>query len=145
MGEHAAETFPKSKRLRKRREFLSVQEGGSRIVLASGIVLLAARSDGTPARLGVTVTRKFGNAVQRNRAKRVFREAFRRSPGLFPAGTDVVVIPKQTAAGALSVSRILGEWEAAGRLIAARAGSLRRTLAKTAAATHTPAPEGSKE
>jgi ribonuclease P protein component len=135
-GAHA---FPKGRRLRKRREFLPVQDGGSRISLPSCIVLLAARSDQKPARLGITVTRKFGDAVRRNRAKRLVREVFRRLPGLFPAGIDVVVIPK-TSAGPLSLVQLENEWQGAARLIAARSDSLRRTLAKTPGATQTAAP-----
>ena len=46
-------------------------------------------------RLGITVTRKVGNAVFRNRAKRVTREAFRRTRDGLPPGTDVVVIVKR--------------------------------------------------
>jgi ribonuclease P protein component len=133
--------FPKSKRLRKRREFLPVQEGGSRIALPSCIVLLAARGDDGPPRLGITVTRKYGDAVRRNRAKRLIREGFRRSPELFPGGIDVVIIPKTSAVGTLSLAGLLAEWRGAGRLIAARADSLRRALAKRPAKTQTGAPK----
>ncbi len=104
-------------------------------MLPSCIVLLQPRSDDEPARLGITVTRKFGNAVARNRAKRLFREAFRRSTGLFPEGIDVVIIPKNLRAGPdrppTSLSILQDEWQKASRLIAARADSLRRALAKT--------------
>jgi len=105
-------------------------------------VLLAVRGDDRPARLGITVTRKFGDAVRRNRAKRLIREAFRRCPELFPAGTDVVVIPKTTVNPALSLVGLLEQWRGAGRLIAARADSLRRALAKTPPPTQTAAPKG---
>jgi ribonuclease P protein component len=140
-----SQAFPKSKRIRKRREFLSIQEGGSRVSLPSCIVLLAARSDDAPARLGITVTRKFGDAVCRNRAKRLIREAFRRSPDLFPPGLDVVIIPKNLAAGTLSIAQIGAEWRGASRLIAARAASLRRALAKSPPRTQTAAPKGRAE
>jgi ribonuclease P protein component len=140
-------SFPKSRRLRRRREYLSVQGSSSRITLPSCIVLLQPRLDDEPARLGITVTRKFGNAVARNRAKRVVREVFRRSPELFPSGVDLVVIPKSSGAGAkdpfVSFSDLLGEWQKASRLIAARADSLRRALAKTPVTTQTGVPRGS--
>jgi len=129
------QSFPKSQRLRKRSEFLAVQGSGSRLTLPSCIVLLKPRTDERPARLGITVTRKFGNAVARNRAKRLFREVFRRSYELFPPGIDVVVIPKNQ--GANSLSELQGEWQKASRLIASRADSLRRTLANTPATTQT--------
>jgi ribonuclease P protein component len=99
--------------------------------------VLAARPDDAPARLGITVTRKFGNAVARNRAKRVVRDVFRRSPDQLPAGIDVVVIPKTSACGSLSSVNLLEEWHGAARLIAARAASLRRALAKMPDATQT--------
>jgi ribonuclease P protein component len=86
--------FPASRRLRTRREFLLVQNHGAKITLPSFIVLVHARADERAARLGITVTRKFGPAVLRNRAKRLLREAFRLTPDLLPAGVDVVIIPK---------------------------------------------------
>jgi len=46
-------------------------------------------------RIGITVTKKTGNAVFRNRIKRLIREFFRRNKNLFPAGHDVVVMAKK--------------------------------------------------
>jgi len=145
LEERAQHAFPRARRLRKRSEFLPVQQAGSRIVLPSAILLVAARADDGPARLGITVTRKFGGAVQRNRAKRVIREAFRRSPELFPPGIDLVVIPKASAARSLSLAAFVDEWRGASRLIAARASSLRRALAKTPREAQTAAPKGHPE
>jgi ribonuclease P protein component len=143
--ERAQHAFPKARRLRKRREFLPVQQSGSRIALPSAILLIAARADDGPARLGITVTRKFGGAVQRNRAKRLIREAFRRYPNLFPPGIDVVLIPKTSAASSLSLAAFVDEWEGASRLIAARATSLRRALAKTPRGAQTAPSKGHRE
>ena len=50
------------------------------------------------ARLGVTVSRKVGNAVVRNRVKRRIREWFRRDGQALVAGRDVVVIARSSAA-----------------------------------------------
>ena len=47
----------------------------------------------TVGRLGIAATKKLGGAVQRNRAKRLIREVFRRNNGA--PGFDVVVIPKR--------------------------------------------------
>ncbi len=48
-------------------------------------------------RLGVTVTRKVGKAVKRNRIKRLVREAFRRERHALPAGLDMVWVAKRDA------------------------------------------------
>jgi ribonuclease P protein component len=138
MGPHA---MPRQRRIRKRRDFLATQGAGSRIALASCILLLRARGDDGPARVGVTVTRKFGGAVARNRAKRVVREAFRRTPELVPKGIDLVVIPKSDRT--LTTAQLIEEWRRAGRLIGARADSLQRELAKTPNTTQTARPRDS--
>jgi ribonuclease P protein component len=46
------------------------------------------------SRLGVAVSRKYGNAVRRNRIKRVFRAAFRKCQHDLPAGFDYVLLPR---------------------------------------------------
>ena len=91
--------FPRSGRLRKRRDFLAVQGAGA-VVHTRHFVLLVKR-DGA-GRVGITVSRKIGNSVTRNRVKRLVREAVRQwgdSPWV-PAGRDVVVVAKRSAARA---------------------------------------------
>lgn len=51
-------------------------------------------SSGDAARLGLSVSRKVGGAVERNRFKRVVREQFARVAHLLPGGLDVVVIAR---------------------------------------------------
>jgi ribonuclease P protein component len=52
------------------------------------------------SRLGVTLSRKVGNAVVRNRARRLIREIFRAQQEVREAGLDIVVHTKPEIAGA---------------------------------------------
>lgn len=109
------EGFPKRIRLRKRREFLAVQRGGQRVSTPHFIVY-GRPNGGGATRLGITVSRKAGNAVTRNRVKRLVREAFRRNTARLPTGLDLVLVARQgqPPAGYEEVlSEMLG---AAGRL-----------------------------
>jgi ribonuclease P protein component len=88
-------------RLRQRVDYVAVQNGG--IKLHGRHVLAMARRRDTATlggRLGLTVTKKVGNAVVRNRIKRLLRE-WLRTHGWVPTGWDMVVVAKDTAAGQL--------------------------------------------
>ena len=94
------ERFPKSSRLRRRSEFLRVQEGGRKFHTDSFLVFVLPQGDPGATRVGVTASRKLGGAVVRNRVKRLVREAFRRHKMLFPGGLDVVFVAKKSAVDA---------------------------------------------
>ena len=102
--------FPRSLRLRKRRDYLAVQDAGV-VVHTRNFVLLVKR-DGA-GRVGITVSKKIGNSVTRNRVKRLVREALRLwgDQPWPPAGRDVVVVAKRSAAraGLAEVARELGQ------------------------------------
>lgn len=114
-----AETFPKTARVRRRSEFLTLGRTGRRFATQNFLLLHASAGSG-PARLGITVTRKIGNAVLRNRIKRAVRETFRRCRTRLPDGLAMVVIARSGAARASSQA-IAGELIPAFEGIAARA------------------------
>lgn len=116
--------FPKARRVRTRAEFLQVQSG-PRVSARGFVVFVRARPDEEPARLGITVTRKFGGAVQRNRAKRLLREAFRLYPQLFPRGADLVVLVRP-GSFPRTLAELRSEWQKVSGNLAARVVGLRR-------------------
>jgi ribonuclease P protein component len=88
----------KEMRLRRRADFVQVQSTGQKLHGRHVIALARKRSSPLLAgRLGITVTKKVGNAVVRNRIKRLVRE-WMRLHGWVPAGWDIVVVAKDTAA-----------------------------------------------
>jgi ribonuclease P protein component len=88
-------------RLRRRPEFLKVQESGQKFSTDAflALVLPRAQPEGT-TRLGLTVSTKVGNAVVRNRIRRRLRELFRTRRQRLPKGLDVVLIARTQAAEA---------------------------------------------
>jgi ribonuclease P protein component len=85
----------KAARLRRRREFLAVQQRGTRLH-ADEVVVIALPSGGARPRIGITVSSKVASAVERNRVKRWVREAFRAAQGDWPA-VDLVVVARKGA------------------------------------------------
>jgi len=89
--------FPKSARLLKPAEFDRVFK--KRISASDGLIIAyAALGESEQPRLGLTVSRKCGNAVVRNRWKRSLREAFRLVQHELPRHLDLIVLPQRGAA-----------------------------------------------
>ena len=87
--------FSNTQRVRRRAEFQQVFDAGIR-VSSRFFTLLIARHEGPVARLGIVASKKLGDAVRRNRAKRLIREVFRlNQPLQGGAGVDLVVIPRR--------------------------------------------------
>lgn len=90
------ETFPRSERLRAHREFQALFRRGARVERPS-FVLLWERAPG-PRRVGMAVSRRLGGSVERNRARRRLREAYRRGRGLLsPTGIRLLFVARPRA------------------------------------------------
>ena len=114
------EGFPRARRVRKRLDYLRIQNQGRRYSTPHLLVFAMSSSDdlepskgsrppdpepskgvSSPAtRFGVTVSRKVGDAVTRNRVKRWIRESCRRWAGELPQSLDIVVVARPQAARA---------------------------------------------
>jgi len=99
-------TFTKAVRLRKRSEFIRVSADGIKRN-APNFIIVCGRNDLTHPRLGITVSKKVGNAVCRNRIKRLVREFFRNNQELF-LSADFNIIAR-TGAGHLQYASVCQE------------------------------------
>jgi len=85
---------PRRGRLSRSAEFDRVMRAGRSHAGRDLVLYVFPRGDDQPPRLGLSVSRKVGGAVQRNRVKRLLREAFSREQDRLPVGTDAVVIAR---------------------------------------------------
>ena len=89
--------FPKTSRLLSRADFQQAWRKG-RKRHSPHFLIVIYQHHGEMTRFGITASRKTGNAVARNRIKRLVREYFRRHNELFSNGVDISVIAKGGAA-----------------------------------------------
>src|SRR5512132_76071 len=94
--ERGGQRFPKSLRLTRRAEFVRVQDTGKK-VSADPLLALALPNALGHTRLGITVSKKVGNAVVRARVRRHLRELFRTRRSELPQGIDLVIVARNSA------------------------------------------------
>ena len=84
-------------RLSRSADFDRVFRSGRSHACREFVLYVFPRAHEDPPRLGLSVSRKVGGAVQRNRVKRLLREAFNAENHRLPAGLDVVVVARRDA------------------------------------------------
>jgi ribonuclease P protein component len=88
---------PGRSRLSRSADFDRVFRNGRSHAGRELVLYVFPREHDAPRRLGLSVSRKVGGAVERNRVKRLLREAFATEGPRLPAGTDVVVVARTEA------------------------------------------------
>jgi ribonuclease P protein component len=92
-------TFPRDRRLRSGRDFERIytlkQKAGDDVLL-----LFGANNELGRTRIGLSVSRRNGNSVQRHRLRRLLKEAYRLEQHHIPEGLDLILIPSRNAAAA---------------------------------------------
>lgn len=86
-------SFPKTIRLRNRQQFKRLMHPSHRQA-GRWINIDCKTNNNNCTRLGITVTKRYGKAHDRNRFKRIVREAFRQCYPLLPRGFDINVKPR---------------------------------------------------
>lgn len=105
--------FPRTARLRRPLDFKAVYAGRTSVAAGPLVLYGLRRPDNGVSRLGLSVSRRVGHAVVRNRWKRRLRDVFRRLRERLPAGLDIVVVvraagpPRAGAAGVAAIERLL--------------------------------------
>jgi len=95
----AALGFPRSRRLKQQGEFARARSQGRRLVCGCLIANVLPRPGLPAARLGVVTGKTVGNAVARNRARRLMRESFRLHQHELAGPVDLVLVARPSIAG----------------------------------------------
>ncbi|MDL1967727.1 MAG: ribonuclease P protein component [Deltaproteobacteria bacterium] len=98
--------FTRADRILKHSDFLRISRCGIKLQNRHFVVLFCP-SGFKRTRLGVTVSKKVGNSVERNRIKRIFREYFRLNRHKITGFCDINIIARKEAAGLTSDKALL--------------------------------------
>jgi ribonuclease P protein component len=124
-GRHGARPRPGRARLSRSGDFDRVFRQGRSHACRELVLYVFPREADAPPRLGLSVSRKVGGAVQRNRVKRLLREAFALEGARLPAGSDAVVVARHEARGLAEREGLDGIRHALAGLIARATGEQR--------------------
>jgi len=91
--------FTRAMRIKQGRDFSRIRQEGQRLAVGCLIANWRALGPGTTPRLGVVTSSRIGNAVVRNRARRLLREAFRTHQHDLAQPVDLVLVARQSIAG----------------------------------------------
>lgn len=105
-----SESLQKTDKIRRRKEYQVVSAQGGRSYTRSFVIVKAGNA-ADKARLGVSVSRKAGGAVKRNRIKRLIRECFRLCKNRIVDSQDIVVIAKKGISSSLTYGDVCRELE----------------------------------
>ncbi len=86
--------FPKSSRVTAKKEYQSIYQTGNKVVYRC-VVLYFKPNQSDRVRLGISVSKKIGNAVVRNQQKRLLREVFRLNRHRYRPGYDLVCVARK--------------------------------------------------
>jgi len=87
-------TFRKAEKILKRKDYLAINQRGSRRY-SRNFVIVRCNNEAGEKRLGISVSKKTGSAVKRNRLKRLIREFFRLHKSRIADSQDIIIITKK--------------------------------------------------
>lgn len=92
------------------RDFLFLYKKGKSII-TKAVVVYFRKNNKPYNRLGITSSKKIGNAVKRNRARRVIRAAYRENEDKFPIGYDIIIVARaaSTVVKSYTIKKIFKE------------------------------------
>jgi len=105
----------RAERIAKSQEYQRIFKQGKRLRFPE-FTLIVALNDLAISRVGISVGKKFGKAVKRNRAKRLCRELFRLNKHNLPKGVDVIFLPNKLILHS-NWQKLQNRMEEVGRLI----------------------------